>query len=92
MLKTNGALTQDYRFALKEAFALTAAMIRRLLIMSGVIGEGPTPPEYLSAYEKVMDLRYGENPIKRQLFIKRNWQGSRHGGIKTTTHGKGIIL
>ena len=26
----------------------------------------------------------GENPHQRQLY-KRNWQGSRHGGIKTTT-------
>ena len=58
MLRTNGALTQDYRFALaKEAFAHTAAYDTAIAnYMSGVIGEGPTPPEYLSAYEKVMDL------------------------------------
>ena len=73
MLRTNGALTQDYRFALaKEAFAHTAAYDTAIAnYMSGVIGEGPTPPEYLSAYEKVMDLRMAKILIKRQLFIKK---------------------
>ncbi|MFQ9506418.1 MAG: hypothetical protein ACLRZ2_08050 [Veillonella sp.] len=37
--------------------------------MSGVIG-GPTPPEYLSAYEKVMDLVMAKILIKRQLIKK----------------------
>jgi len=66
MLKTNGALTQDYRFALaKEAFAHTAAYDTAIAnYMSGVIGEGPTPPEYLSAYEKVMDL-HGMGALKQ---------------------------
>ena len=31
--------------------------------------------------------RYGENPHQKAAFYKRNWQGSRHGGIKQL-HGK----
>ncbi|MDR4079149.1 MAG: bifunctional phosphoribosylaminoimidazolecarboxamide formyltransferase/IMP cyclohydrolase [Veillonella sp.] len=89
MLKTNGALTQDYRFALaKEAFAHTAAYDTAIAnYMSGVIGEGPTPPEYLSAYEKVMDLRYGENPHQKAAFYKEI--GKAHGmGALKQLHGK----
>ena len=73
MLQTNGALTKEYRFALaKEAFAHTAAYDTAIAnYMSGIIGEGPTPPEYLSAYEKVMDLGMAKILIKRQLFIKK---------------------
>ena len=89
MLRTNGALTQDYRFALaKEAFAHTAAYDTAIAnYMSGVIGEGPTPPEYLSAYEKVMDLRYGENPHQKAAFYKEI--GKAHGmGALKQLHGK----
>ena len=89
MLKTNGALTQEYRFALaKEAFAHTAAYDTAIAnYMSGVIGEGPTPPEYLSAYEKVMDLRYGENPHQKAAFYKEI--GKAHGmGALKQLHGK----
>ena len=38
----------------KEAFAYTAAYdVAIANYMSSVLNEGPTPPEYLSAYEKV---------------------------------------
>ena len=82
-------MTQDYRFALaKEAFAHTAAYDTAIAnYMSGVIGEGPTPPEYLSAYEKVMDLRYGENPHQKAAFYKEI--GKAHGmGALKQLHGK----
>lgn len=90
MLKTNNSsLTQEYRLALaKEAFAHTAAYDTAIAnYMSGVIGEGPTPPEYLSAYEKVMDLRYGENPHQKAAFYKEI--GKAHGmGALKQLHGK----
>ena len=55
--------------------------------MSGVLDEGPTPPEYLSAYEKVTDLRYGENPHQKAAFYKEI--GTAHGmGALKQLHGK----
>ena len=55
--------------------------------MSGVLNEGPTPPEYLSAYEKVTDLRYGENPHQQAAFYKEI--GKAHGmGALKQLHGK----
>ena len=72
MLKEHGELPKEYRFGLaKEAFAHTAAYdVAIANYMSGVLDEGPTPPEYLSAYEKVTDLRYGENPHQKAAFYK----------------------
>lgn len=54
MLKEHGELPKEYRFGLaKEAFAHTAAYdVAIANYMSGVLNEGPTPPEYLSAYER----------------------------------------
>ncbi|MDU5088506.1 MAG: bifunctional phosphoribosylaminoimidazolecarboxamide formyltransferase/inosine monophosphate cyclohydrolase [Veillonella sp.] len=72
MLKDQGELTKEYRFGLaKEAFAHTAAYdVAIANYMSGILNEGPTPPEFLSAYEKVTDLRYGENPHQQAAFYK----------------------
>ena len=53
MLKEHGELTKDYRFGLAKAFAHTAAYdVAIANYMSGILNEGPTPPEYLSAYER----------------------------------------
>jgi len=72
----------------KEAFAHTAAYdVAIANYMSGVLNEGPTPPEYLSAYEKVTDLRYGENPHQQAAFYKEI--GTAHGmGALKQLHGK----
>ena len=89
MLKEHGELTKDYRFGLaKEAFAHTAAYdVAIANYMSGILNEGPTPPEYLSAYEKVTDLRYGENPHQKAAFYKEI--GTAHGmGALKQLHGK----
>ena len=89
MLKEHGELTKEYRFGLaKEAFAHTAAYdVAIANYMSGVLNEGPTPPEYLSAYEKVTDLRYGENPHQQAAFYKEI--GTAHGmGALKQLHGK----
>ena len=89
MLKDQGELTKEYRFGLaKEAFAHTAAYdVAIANYMSGILNEGPTPPEYLSAYEKVTDLRYGENPHQQAAFYKEI--GTAHGmGALKQLHGK----
>ena len=74
--------------AAKEAFAHTAAYdVAIANYMSGILNEGPTPPEYLSAYEKVTDLRYGENPHQKAAFYKEI--GTAHGmGALKQLHGK----
>ena len=82
-------LTKEYRFGLaKEAFAHTAAYdVAIANYMSGILNEGPTPPEYLSAYEKVTNLRYGENPHQQAAFYKEI--GTAHGmGALKQLHGK----
>jgi len=87
--KNHGELPKAYRFGLaKEAFAHTAAYdVAIANYMSGVLNEGPTPPEYLSAYEKVTDLRYGENPHQKAAFYKEI--GKAHGmGALKQLHGK----
>ena len=89
ILKEHGELTNEYRFGLaKEAFAHTAAYdVAIANYMSGILDEGPTPPEYLSAYEKVTDLRYGENPHQQAAFYKEI--GTAHGmGALKQLHGK----
>ena len=89
MLKDQGELTKEYRFGLaKEAFAHTAAYdVAIANYMSGILHEGPTPPEYLSAYEKVTNLRYGENPHQQAAFYKEI--GTAHGmGALKQLHGK----
>jgi len=89
MLKEHGELPKAYRFGLaKEAFAHTAAYdVAIANYMSSVLNEGPTPPEYLSAYEKVTDLRYGENPHQKAAFYKEI--GKAHGmGVLKQLHGK----
>ena len=89
MLNEHGELPKEYRFGLaKEAFAHTAAYdVAIANYMSGILDEGPTPPEYLSAYEKVTDLRYGENPHQKAAFYKEI--GKAHGmGALKQLHGK----
>lgn len=89
MLKEDGHLSQDYRMALaKEAFAHTAAYDTAIAnYMSQQLKEGPTPPEYLAAYEKVTDLRYGENPHQQAAFYKEIGTATGMGAMKQL-HGK----
>ena len=93
MLKDQGELTKEYRFGLaKEAFAHTAAYdVAIANYMSGILHEGPTPPEYLSAYEKVTNLRYGENPHQQAAFYKEIGTASWYGGFETTTWQRAFL-
>lgn len=89
LLKQDNHLPTACRLALaKEAFAHTASYdVAIANYMSGILQEGPTPPEYVSAYEKVTDLRYGENPHQQAAFYKEI--GAAHGmGALKQLHGK----
>lgn len=63
-LKREGGLTDAYRLALaQEAFAHTAAYDTAIAnYLAPQVGQAPMPDTFLAAYEKVADLRYGENP------------------------------
>ena len=89
MLTEKGELTKEYKFKLaKEAFAHTAAYDTAIAnFLSKTMGEGPTPPEFLSAYEKVSDLRYGENPHQQAAFYKEVGIATGMGALKQL-HGK----
>ncbi len=75
-----GRLTLESRFRLaQEAFGLTArydaaisSHLSRMEASAGAIQPGPGPfPSRLSvALEKVMDLRYGENPHQQAAFYR----------------------
>lgn len=88
-LKKDGDLGQDFRFALaKEAFAHTAAYDTAIAnYFSEQLGQTPFPPEYLQAYEKVTDLRYGENPHQKAAFYKEIGTATGMGAMKQL-HGK----
>lgn len=88
-LKTEGALPKDYLFQLaKEAFAHTAAYdVAIANYLSAQLGEGLCPPEFLGAYEKVQDLRYGENPHQEAAFYKTIGTTEGLGALKQL-HGK----
>lgn len=88
-LKADGDLGRDFRFALaKEAFAHTAAYDTAIAnYFSEQLGQTPFPPEYLQAYEKVTDLRYGENPHQKAAFYKEIGEASGMGAMKQL-HGK----
>ncbi len=88
-LKRDGDLGQDFRFALaKEAFAHTAAYDTAIAnYFSEQLEQTPFPPEYLQAYEKVTDLRYGENPHQKAAFYKEIGTATGMGAMKQL-HGK----
>ncbi|WP_295789862.1 bifunctional phosphoribosylaminoimidazolecarboxamide formyltransferase/IMP cyclohydrolase [uncultured Veillonella sp.] len=88
-LKADGDLGQDFRFALaKEAFAHTAAYDTAIAnYFSEQLEQTPFPPEYLQAYEKVADLRYGENPHQKAVFYKEIGAATGMGAMKQL-HGK----
>lgn len=89
MLRKEGTLSDLFRFQLaKEAFAHTAAYDTAIAnYLGSQLGEGALPPEYLSAYEKVQDLRYGENPHQQAAFYREMGRPSGLGAMKQL-HGK----
>ncbi len=65
---SNGLLSEQTREALAaEAFAYTARYDASIARWFAERQEG-FPPLYLSAYEKVLDLSYGENPHQRAAY------------------------
>lgn len=89
LLQAEGSLTDEYRFNLsKEAFSHTAAYDTAIAnYLCEQVGDMPFPEEYLSAYEKVQDLRYGENPHQKAAFYKEIGPASGLGAMKQL-HGK----
>jgi phosphoribosylaminoimidazolecarboxamide formyltransferase / IMP cyclohydrolase len=70
--ESGGRLTLEARTRLAaKAFALTARYDAAISTwFSGRVYEG-FPPTWRDAYEKVMDLRYGENPHQQAAFYAR---------------------
>ncbi len=88
-LQKDGQLSDDYRLALaKEAFAHTASYDMAIATyLAGEVGEGLFPAAYFQAYEKVSDLRYGENPHQQAAFYREVGSCKGLGGLKQL-HGK----
>ncbi|SDF69613.1 bifunctional phosphoribosylaminoimidazolecarboxamide formyltransferase/IMP cyclohydrolase [Sporolituus thermophilus] len=89
-LAADGDLTVEYRMALaREAYYHTAeydACIAAYL--DGQLGAGPFPGNLHLVFEKVQDLRYGENPHQQAAFYRvKHFTGA---GIATARqlHGK----
>ncbi|MBP9624892.1 MAG: bifunctional phosphoribosylaminoimidazolecarboxamide formyltransferase/IMP cyclohydrolase, partial [Veillonella sp.] len=88
-LRKDGDLGRDFRLVLaQEAFAHTAAYDTAIAnYFSERLGQTPFPAEYLQAYEKVTDLRYGENPHQKAAFYKEIGHADGMGAMKQL-HGK----
>ncbi|EAX46908.1 phosphoribosylaminoimidazolecarboxamide formyltransferase/IMP cyclohydrolase [Thermosinus carboxydivorans Nor1] len=89
-LAVDGDLTVEYRMALaREAYYHTAeydACIAAYL--DGQLGAGSFPAKLHLVFEKVQDLRYGENPHQQAAFYRTKYFAG--GGIATARqlHGK----
>lgn len=89
ILQEHGELPASVRLELaKEAFSHTAAYdVAIANYMAKQVGEQPLPQEFLGAYEKVSDLRYGENPHQKAAFYREFGKPSGMGGMHQL-HGK----
>lgn len=74
-LKENGEVSDRTRMELsREAFAHTAAYDACITTyLAGQLGEGDYPNEIHSVYEKVQELRYGENPHQSAAFYREKF-------------------
>lgn len=83
-LRNNGGISEETRRSLaREAFAHTA--VYDAAISSYFADKGDFPDKLLLAGQKVMDLRYGENPHQQAAFYR-----TAGGGLATAEqlHGK----
>ncbi|KGF46511.1 phosphoribosylaminoimidazolecarboxamide formyltransferase [Veillonella montpellierensis DNF00314] len=89
ILQEHGEIPASVRLRLaKEAFSHTAAYdVAIANYMAKQVGEQPLPQEFLGAYEKVSDLRYGENPHQKAAFYRDFGKPSGMGGMHQL-HGK----
>lgn len=90
-LHSEDGITEDMRLRLaKKAFAHTAtydSFIAKYL--SEEVGEGIFPNTFIPAYEKVQELRYGENPHQKAAFYKEAGVNRGLGAMKQL-HGKAL--
>lgn len=89
ILQEHGEIPASVRLRLaKEALSHTAAYdVAIANYMAKQVGEQPLPQEFLGAYEKVSDLRYGENPHQKAAFYRDFGKPSGMGGMHQL-HGK----
>lgn len=89
ILQEHGEIPASVRLRLaKEAFSHTAAYdVAIANYMAKQVGKQPLPQEFLGAYEKVSDLRYGENPHQKAAFYRDFGKPSGMGGMHQL-HGK----
>src|SRR2546426_6410818 len=75
MSKSGGALSSETKWRLaQKAFATTAAYDSAIASTLERVGyDGDLPPNVFMDFEKISDLRYGENPHQRASFYK--WGG-----------------
>lgn len=89
-LAASGETADVTRMALaKEAFDHTSsydAAITRYL--SSRLGEGQFPVSLHLTYEKVQDLRYGENPHQKAAFYRENYASAEGIANACQLHGK----
>lgn len=74
----------------RRAFAHTAAYDACIAAyLAGQLGEGKFPQELQLVYDKIADLRYGENPHQQAAFYRERY-GGRTPGVATARqlHGK----
>ncbi len=95
MGKHGGALSERTRFALaKKAFAYSAAYEAAIAnYLTGLTGDGnlaPFPERLTLQFEKVQDLRYGENPHQAAAFYRDG--NPTQGGIAGYTQIQGKEL
>lgn len=90
-ISSEDGITEAMRLGLaKKAFAHTAtydSFIAKYL--SEQVGEGIFPNTYIPVYEKVQDLRYGENPHQKAAFYKDAGRNCGLGAMKQL-HGKAL--
>jgi phosphoribosylaminoimidazolecarboxamide formyltransferase / IMP cyclohydrolase len=90
--ESGGSISVQTRTLLAaKAFALTARYDAAISTwFSPRVYDGAFPPSWRDAYEKVSDLRYGENPHQRAAFYARVGAPTHLLEGVTQLHGKGL--
>jgi phosphoribosylaminoimidazolecarboxamide formyltransferase/IMP cyclohydrolase len=89
---SNGILSRDMLFDLaRKAFLCTARYDSQIAEHLSNVGKtGDFPPNVFMDFEKIMDLRYGENPHQRAAFYK--WGGQPDFGLAAARQLQGKEL
>lgn len=87
-IKAHGEVQKETRFALcKEAFAHTAAYDMTIVSYLESLDREGFGDHFFGVFEKIQDLRYGENPHQKAAFYKDLNEASGLGQLKQL-HGK----